>query len=147
MATYDLNVIADALESRFEGLAMFQVNGEDVPLNVTSEVEGQVNPPAMVISLDDVDWDLTFKRGSDAFHFLVQILLQSADAPGGQRILRTALSTGGVGTKIKDVLEQDNTLGGLVSYANLSGTRRVGVIQYSGIDYIGAELLIEVVAQ
>lgn len=146
-ATYDLNAIADALEARFEGASMFQVNGLDVPLNVTSEVDGQVQIPALVILLDDIDWDLTFQRGADAFTFLVQVLLQSADSPGGQRILRSALSTGGVGTRIKDLLNQDKTLGGLVSYADMAGTRRIGNIQYSGIDYVGAEILIEVVAQ
>lgn len=146
-ATYDLNAIADALEARFEGVSMFQVNGLDVPLNVTSEVDGQVQIPALVILLDDIDWDLTFQRGADAFTFLVQVLLQSADSEGGQRILRSALSTGGVGTRIKDLLNQDKTLGGLVSYADMAGTRRIGNIQYSGIDYVGAEILIEVVAQ
>jgi len=147
MADYDLNVIADALRDRFQGVAMFKVDGVDVPLTAFSEVEGQAPAPAMIISLDDIDWDLTFQRGSDAFTFLVAVLLQSANSPGGQRILRTALSTGGVGTKIKDILEQDKTLGGLVSYADMTGTRRIGVIQYSGIEYIGAELVVEVVAQ
>jgi len=146
-ADYDLNAIADAMETLFEGVPMFQVNGLDVPLNVTSEADGQVPVPAMVIVLDDIDWDLTFERGADSFTFLVSVLLQSADAPGGQRILRSALSTGGVGTKVKDILEQDKTLGGLVSYADMTGTRRIGTINYNGVDYIGAELVIEVVAQ
>jgi hypothetical protein len=147
MADYDLNEIADALESRFSGVAMFKVDGVDVPLNVVSEVEGQVVPPAMVIIFDDLDWDLTFARGSDAFTFVISVLLRSADSGGGQRILRTALSTGGVGTKIKDILEQDTTLGGLVSHAVMTGTRRIGVIQYSGLEYIGADIVIEMVAQ
>lgn len=146
-ASYDLNAIADALEARFEGVAMFQVDGLDVPLNVTSEVDGQIQVPGMVIQLDDIDWDLTFQRGSDAFSFLITILLQSADSPGGQRILRTALSTGGVGTKIKDILSQDKTLGGLVSYADMAGTRRIGTVQYAGLDYIGAEIVVEMTAQ
>lgn len=146
-ADYDLNEIADALRDRFQGVVMFQVDSTNVPLNVISDVEGQVTAPAMVIELDDIDWDLTFSRGSDAFRFLVSILLQSADSGNGQRILRSALSTGGVGTRIKDVLHQDETLGGLVSIAHLAGTRRIGVIQYAGLDYIGAEMIIEVVAQ
>lgn len=147
MADYDLNAIADAMRDLFQGQIFLSVNGEGVPMNVFSEVEGQAAAPAMIIELDDVDYDLTFARGSDDFTFLVMVLLQSADSDGGQRTLRAALSSGGVGSKIKDILESDKTLGGLVSYADMTGTRRIGVIQYSGLAYIGAELVIEVVAQ
>ena len=66
---------------------------------------------------------------------------------GGQRILRAALSTGGVGTRLKDALDEDKTLGGLVSYAEISGTRRIGTVPYAGSEYVGAEIVIEVVAQ
>lgn len=146
-ADYDLNAIADALRDLFQGEVMYVVGGVSVPLNAFSEVQGQVQAPALVIDLDDVDWDLTFQRGADAFTFLVSVLLQSADSTNGQRILRAALSTGGIGTRIKDVMETDKTLGGLVSYADMVGTRKVGVIQYGGVEYVGAELIIEVVAQ
>lgn len=146
-ADYDLNAIADALRDLFQGEVMYVVGGVNVPLNAFSEVQGQVQAPALVIDLDDVDWDLTFQRGADAFTFRVSVLLQSADSTNGQRILRAALSTGGIGTRIKDVMETDKTLGGLVSYADMVGTRKVGVIQYGGVEYVGAELIIEVVAQ
>jgi len=146
-ADYDLNEIADALRDLFQGKVMFTVNGEQVPLNAYSEVPGDVPVPGLIIDFDDIDWDLTFARGADAFTFLVSVLLQSADSTNGQRILRAAMSTGGVGTRIKDVMESDKTLGGLVSYSLLAGSRKVGVIQYAGVEYIGAELIIEVVAQ
>jgi len=147
MADYDLNEIADALRDRFQGKAMFRVAGQDVPLNAYSEVVGDPPVPGLVLELDDVDWDITMDRGSDAFTFLAHVLLQEADSKSGQRILRSALSTGGIGTRLKDALDQDKTLGGLVSYAELAGTRTIGTINYAGQQYIGAVLVIEVVAQ
>lgn len=146
-ADYDLNEVADALRDRFQQRAMFTIDGQDVPLNAYSEVVGDPPVPGLVIELDNVDWDITMARGSDAFTFLATVLLQSADSPGGQRVLRAALSTGGVGTRIKDALDEDKTLGGLVSYAEMAGTRSIGTISYAGQSYIGAVIAVEVVAQ
>lgn len=147
MANYDLNAMADAMRDLFQGEIMFQVNGLDVPLNVYSEVQGQAQVPAMVIELDDVDYDVTFARGSDDFTFFGIVLLQAADGTNAQRILRSALSSGGVATRVKDVLQANQNLSGTCSYAVMTGTRKIGTIQYAGLDYVGAELVIEVVAQ
>lgn len=146
-AAYDLNEVADALRDALQGQAMFTVGGIDVPLNAYSEIPGDPPVPGIVLELDDVDWDVTMDRGSDAAVFVATLLLQSADSPGGQRVLRSALSSGGPGAQIKDVLAQDKTLGGLVSYAEVAGTRNIGTISYAGQSYIGAEILIEVVMQ
>lgn len=146
-ANYDLNEVADALAARFNGRAVMTIGGLDVPLNAYSEVAGDPFVPGIVVDLDDVDWDITMARGADAFTFLLIVLLQGADTTNGQRVLRSALSTGGIGTRVKDALDEDKTLGGLVSYAEMVGTRNVGQITYAGQDYIGVELIIEVVAQ
>jgi hypothetical protein len=48
--------------------------------------------------------------------------------------------------KIKAALEADQTLGGLVSYAHMTGVRRIGNVVYNDVAYLGAELPIEVMS-
>jgi hypothetical protein len=147
MADYDLNDIADALATATEGLTTETYNNTDTPLATYSEVEGVVSAPALVFELDDVNYDLTAGRGSDAFVFLGQLLVAEADAGTGQRLVRRVLSSGGEVDRIKDAIEEDTTLGGLVSYVHFSGTRSIGRVTYNGIDYHGAVLVFEVVVQ
>ena len=147
MADYDLNVIADALASRFQGLNTYTFDGQQQVVTATSEAAGVANVPAIVIELDDITWDITMARGADSFVFLAYLLVSSADSPNGQKLVRQLLSTGGLAGKVKDALENDQTLGGQVSYAIATGTRTIGNINYAGADYLGATIEIQVVAQ
>jgi hypothetical protein len=147
MADYDLNAIADALAATFQQLAMFRVDSTDVPLNAYAEPVGVPTMPAIVMELDDLDWDIVMARGGDEFVFVATVLFSDADNVWGQRALRSALSTGGLANRMKDALEANQELGGQVSYAVMTGARRVGRFTYAGAEYIGAELVIEVTAQ
>jgi hypothetical protein len=67
---------------------------------------------------------------------------------GAQRALWRFLSrkeSSGV-ARLKQALEADQTLGGLVSYAVMTNVRNIGIVTYNGVDYLGAELIIEVVS-
>lgn len=147
MADYDLNAIADALAAAVQGLDTYVIDGQQQEVTGDSEVAGVANVPAIVFELEDITWDVTMARGADSFVFLAYLLVTSADSPSGQRLVRQLLSSGGLAGRIKDALEQDSTLGGLVSYAVATGTRTIGNINYAGADYLGAVLEIEVVAQ
>jgi hypothetical protein len=147
MADYDLNEIADALASACQGLDTNVIYGQQEGLTATGDAPGVANMPALAIELDTVDWDMTMARGSDSFVFLAYLIVSSADSPSGQRLVRQLLSSGGTAGRVKDALEEDTTLGGLVSYAVATGTRTIGNIIYNGIPYQGATIAIEVVAQ
>jgi hypothetical protein len=150
MADYDLNEIADALATAVQGLDTYVIDGQQQEVTATGDVQGVANVPAIAFELDVVDWDITMARGADAFTFLAYLLVSSADSPSGQRLVRQLLSTGGLAGRVKDALnpaDGDRTLGGLVSYAHVTGTRTIGNINYAGADYQGAVLEIEVVAQ
>lgn len=147
MASYDLNEIADALATAVNGVDAYIISGEQQELTATADVGGVANVPAVAFELDDLDWDVTMARGADSFTFLAYLLVSSADSPSGQRLVRQLLSTGGLAGSVKDALEVDNTLGGLVSYAVATGTRTIGNINYAGVDYLGATIVIEVLAQ
>lgn len=148
-AAYDLNAVFDALAATWTGLTTGATfNGRVESLVCYSEVVGQVNVPAIVLELDDLDWDLNFGDGADAFTIVATVLLKTQDTKGAQRFLRTFLSRSpGAGVaKLKRALKENQTLSGLVSYAHLTTVRRVGLINYDSVDYQGAELVIEVIS-
>lgn len=147
MPTYDLNEIAEAMATAVQGLDTDTYGGTVAKLTAYAEPPGQANAPAIAFELDDVAYDLTAGRGADAFVFLGYLIASEADSTSGQRLVRKMLSSGGAAERVKDAFEADTTLGGLVSYVHFSGTRSVGRITYSGVDYQGAVLVFQVVTQ
>lgn len=143
---YDLNDIADAIAATFQGLSLWTVDTDVIPLTVYSEVPGVANVPALAIELDDVTYDVTMGRGADSFAFLAYVLVASADSPDAQRLIRRVLSSRGLYARLKDALEANQTLGGLVSYAIMTGTRSIGAVNYGGLDYQGATIEITVMS-
>lgn len=147
MADYDFNAIADALAGVWSGMSTLDYDTVDRTVSTLAEIDGSMEPPAIGIELDDVTWDLSMGRGADSATFLGYLIAGSGDSASGQRLVRQMLSTGGLVSRLKDMLEQDKTLGGLVAYANLTTTRSIGRITWAGVDYQGAILEIEVMLQ
>lgn len=146
-ASYDLDAIAEALAARFQGLPTDVYGGESWTITASGSAMGTTNPPALVIELDDLSYDLSMGRGADTAVFLAYLLVSEADSSSGQKLVRRLLSSGGVAERIKDSLNgagADQTLGQLVDYAQMSGTRTIGSINYNGIPYTGAVLEIQV---
>lgn len=144
--SYDLNAIADALAATWANLDTLTIDSQMVPMSAYSEVPGEATIPAVAVELDSMSYDESMARGADAFVFLVHLIISSADSRSGQRLVRQALSTGGVANKLKDKLEANQRLGGLVSYAVVTRTRSIGDISYGGVDYLGATLEVEVMS-
>lgn len=148
-ASYDLNEIFDALKGRYDGLATGEtMDGRAQYLRAYSEVTGNVQPPAMVLELDDITWDLTMGGGEDVITIMATILVQDVETKDAQRQLRSFLSRApGTGlARIKAVLAEDDTLGGLVSYVQMGQARQMGKITFDGVDYLGVALPLEVVS-
>lgn len=144
-ASYDLNAVADALADIFDGVTTgVTLNGVAQVVTAYADVPGTVEVPAVVLELDDIQYDMTMGAGMDEFTFLALLLVEYQDEQTAQRALRSFMSrNGGVG-KLKAALEADKTLGGLVSVAHMTGVRRIGVIEYGEAAYLGAEIPIEV---
>ena len=146
-ASYDLDAIAEALAARFQGLPTDVYGGESWTITANGSAPGTVSIPALVIELDDLSYDLSMGRGADSAVYLAYLLVSEADSSSGQKLVRRLLSSGGVATRIKDALNgqgADQSLGQLVDYAQMSGTRSIGSINYNGIGYQGAVLEIQV---
>lgn len=148
-AKYEIEAVMEALAAVFNGVQTGdEIEGVPITLECHAEVVGQVDPPAMVLELDDLDWDLNMGSGADGWTVAALALVSYQDMAGAQRALWRFLSrksTSGV-VRLKTALEANQDLGGLVSYAVLTKVRNIGVITYNGVDYLGAELIIEVVS-
>lgn len=146
-ADYDLNAVFDALAERFQGLDTgLDLSGESLLITAYSEVVGNVQVPAIVLELDDIGWDQAFGAGMDEFTIMMTILVQDVSTSEAQRMLRSFLSrsaTSGL-ARVKARLEQDESLGGLVSYVRMGGARQMGKITYDSVDYLGVALPLEV---
>ena len=144
-ASYDLNAVADALAEVFNGVVTGQtLDGVPVAVTAYADVPGTVEVPAVVLELDDIDYDLTMGGGQDDFTFLALLLVEYQDSASAQRALRAFMSRDGGAGKLKAALEAEQTLGGLVSFAHMTYVRRIGVINYGEATYLGAEIPIEV---
>lgn len=148
-ANYDLNDIFDALAATFNGVATgVTIEGVAQTMEAHSEVVGQVDAPAVVLELDDQNYDLNMGAGADSFAIVALLLLTDQDDSAAQRQLRSFISrkAGSGLMRLKTALEDNQDLGGIVSYAIMTNVRSVGHVIYGGIDYLGAELIIEVVS-
>lgn len=144
-ASYDLNEVADALAAVFHNIATGEeLNGEPITVTAYADIPGTVEVPALVLELDDIQYDLTMGAGMDEFTFIALIMVETQDEQSGQRALRSFMSRDGGLGKLKTALENDKTLGGLVSDAHMTNVRRIGNITYGDATYLGAEIPIEV---
>jgi len=146
VANYDLNEVMDALAATFNGQETGdEYNGVAEKFSAYATVPGTLRVPAIVLELDDLDWDLDMGDGADGIQIIATVLIKTQETQGAQRALHAFLSrkpaAGSV--RLKTALKANQTLGGLVSYLHMTTVRRVGLINYGGVDYQGAEIVIE----
>lgn len=146
---YDLEEIMEALAATFNGVATGdEIGGVAITMECHADVPGQVEPPSIVLEVDDLQWDLNMGHGADSFTVTALALVTYQDMDQAQRLLWRFLSrksTSGL-MRIKAALEANQDLGGLVSYAVLTNVRNIGNINYNAVDYLAAELIIEVMS-
>lgn len=148
-ARYEIEEIMDALANTFNGLqAGYTIGGTTVTIECYAEVTGEIAVPALVLELDDQEYDINMGHGADALTIVALMLVQYADAQQAQRELWRFLSrnSGDGITRLKGALEANQTLGGLVSYAIMRTVRNIGLVNYGNVEYLGAEIVIEVVS-
>ncbi|MGE5830145.1 MAG: hypothetical protein ACM30G_17555 [Micromonosporaceae bacterium] len=103
------------------------------------------NPPCLIVlpaPEDFLDYDVTFD-GRDDFRLVLKILMGSADARTGQAALLGYLDRTGA-TSVRAAVYTDPTLGGTASDCKVTGARGYGDVEWAGVPYYGAELVVEV---
>lgn len=129
-----LTAVRNGLKERAETIS--RVTGYARPV-------GEVNVPAVVVMPGQIVFDDTMERGSDLLSFTLVLLVADSDSDLAQQQLDDYLA--GSGDKsLKAAIEGDQTLGGVADWTVVKGVQAYGLIEYSGRQYVGARLPVEV---
>jgi hypothetical protein len=89
-----------------------------------------------------VTYDVTLE-GKDDFELIVKILVGSEVTRAGQQALLSYLDRTG-STSIRAAIYGDRTLGGVVADLKVESAQGYGDVEWAGIPYFGAELVVSV---
>ena len=114
-------------------------------LSVYSYVPDSIEPPTAVVGvMSSVDYDSTMSRGSDMYEIPLYLYVSRVDAELSQDSLDEFLAGSGT-SSIKQAIEGDTTLGGVVSSARVVEASNYGVYTINSIDYLGVEFSVEII--
>lgn len=137
----DLDDAITALVTRIStGLAAITLGGRVYAYAVDSP-----NPPTAIVlpaEGDFVNYDVSMD-GLDDYELVVKLLVGTANSKTAQQELQGYLARSG-STSVFAAINADNTLGGTVSDVQVKTARSYGDIEWAGITYFGAELVVTV---
>ena len=121
-----------------------QLAAQITGLRATGTVPGQVNPPQAIVAPAPGEI-IEFQAMSDVvdYHLRITLLVGAADEPDSQNLLDGYLSATGP-SSVELALSADPTLGGVVSYAVLTGEQGYGLLDWGALQYLGCHLLVTV---
>lgn len=109
-------------------------------------IPDDIYPPAAIVGAPTrISYDDAFRTAKTRFDFPVRVLAGRAIERESQDRLDGYLSADGV-SSVRAAIDGDPTLGGVVDYCRVSQGRDYGAYQVAGVDYIGVELVLEVIA-
>jgi hypothetical protein len=103
-----------------------------------------VVPAAVVVPGNPVITYGATMDGTVTASLVVLVLVSYAVSPAAQQALDAYLGVGGPGTSVPDAIAADPTLGGLVEWAVPVSVSSYGLVQWGGVDYLGARLAVSV---
>jgi hypothetical protein len=104
-------------------------------------------PPAIEIQPDAIEYDLTMRRGTDRWRFIVRAFVGATTDIGAQKRLDRMLASAGVDS-VKAAIESDRQLGGVCD--DLRAVRCSGYRSFQregAAAVLGAEWEVEVLAE
>lgn len=114
---------------------------------VYEESPGEVNTPAAVIrpAQPFITYDTSVVGGSHDYQFSVLLLVSVAQGAGASDVLDPYLDPSGADS-VHAAVHADPDLGGVASSAAVTSVANAGLVEYGGVQYLGAELLVSVLA-
>lgn len=108
-------------------------------LRTSSTWPGQINPPGAVVTRRVTTYGTAMASGADDYLLAVAVYVEQ----GQQDTLDGYLAAAGP-TSIRAAVDADPTLGGLVDSAAVVRAERDQLVEYAGVQYLSAELVVEV---
>lgn len=111
-------------------------------LTAHARFPGTLNPPAAVVFRRETRFDPTVDVGADVT-FAVRVYTSISNPTGSQDKLDDYFAPAGA-QSIRAAIDAAPTLGGTVSWAQCTTVEAEGLLDVKGIDYIAADLVVEV---
>jgi hypothetical protein len=112
-------------------------------LRTASTRAAQITPP-MAVVMPGAGAFLRYKTtlgGSADLVFRIVLLLAAADSSTGQDAMDPYLATTGT-QSILAAVQADDTLGGVVEYAEVMDATGYGLVNWAGVDYLGCSFTV-----
>jgi hypothetical protein len=125
-----------------------QTNLSRIPgLRTSSIAPDLVNPPLAIVQPDTspVRFDISMNRGLDEFRFTITVIAHRADERSSQNKLDSYCAGSGE-FSVKQAVEYDRTLGGVVNDCRVTEISSYGSISVNEIQYAAAEFIVVVYA-
>lgn len=118
---------------------------DNVPgLRALAQMSGQIDPPVAVVVPAPgpfISYSETFELNVADIALEVILLVSYADERAGQLLLDGYLSATGA-QSVRAAITADPTLGSVVDYAVLTEASDYGLIEWAGVQYLGARLAV-----
>lgn len=121
-----LDTIRDALKTSLATVTGMQAH---------ARVPGQITPPAAVVAPEGIEYDADFEHGA-TYRLPVQLLVQVGEWDSAQKQLDGFAAHDG--TAVVAINATSSIEARVVSMDSY------GLIQFAGVDYLGAQLIVEV---
>ena len=107
----DLDAISQGLAANLAALKQAELAPrQPLIVQVSSFYLDRPSPPsAMVVGVDEIEYDTAFQRGGDSWVLLIEVVLGTISDVGGQSVLRKLLAPTG-DTSLKTAVESDRRL-------------------------------------
>jgi hypothetical protein len=115
-------------------------------LRTTATVPDNPNPPIAIVIPQSVSYDTTFGRGMDTYEFTALVIVGRVDERTAQNRLDGYCASSG-SSSIKAAIESDKSLGGACFDLRVTEMRNYTSLTYGDVTYLGAEFVIQVIAQ
>lgn len=115
-------------------------------LRVHAIIPDSIHPPAAFVCMPErVEFDLTFQRGCDHWSIPLRIAVSRATDRGAQAALDAYLAGAGA-SSLKAALEGSTDGADFIDTLRVREMRAYGVFEVGGVPYLGAELLLDIIA-
>jgi hypothetical protein len=116
---------------------------DNIPgLRATGSVAGEISPPIAIIVPAPgtfIAYGETFEAGVADYLLEIILLVSYADERSGQLLLDGYLSATGP-SSVRGAVAADQTLGHVVDYAVVTTAQSYGLLEWGGVQYLGARL-------
>lgn len=119
---------------------------DDGGIRASAYILDAVNPPIVMFTPGDMEYDGTFGHGEDSRPFTGLVIVGRVEVESAQVLLDELRETTGT-TSLKAALESDRTLGGAVDGIQVTSFSAPRPRTYGEITYLSADVSIRVITE